>query len=55
MIRIDKHRLLTGFTGMLHFVCIILCDFSLQRFHTLIVPVYLTFFKGLNLKKKKGK
>ena len=24
----------------------------MQRFHTLIVPVYLTFFKGLNLKKK---
>ena len=30
-------------------------NFSLQRFHTLIVPVYLTFFKGLNLKKKKRK
>ena len=26
----------------------------MQRFHTLIVPVYLTFFKGLNLKKKKN-
>ena len=28
MMRIDKHRLLTGFTGMLHFVCIILCEIT---------------------------
>ena len=26
----------------------------MQRFHTLNVPVYLTFFKGLNFKKKRN-
>ena len=48
------HKLLTDFTGKLHFVS--LCNnVSLRRFHTLLVPVYLDILNSLDLLKNKMK